>query len=140
MRKQTKQSKIIDMIRAGATNAEIIAQTKAAKQYVYSVRSKINKLKQNASPKTVLSVSTTNVPVLPDMVTQPPHYKAGGVETIDFIEAKKLNYNLGNVVKYISRHDLKGDRLENLRKAQWYLDREINNLKQSLKLTPMVNK
>ena len=140
MRKQTKQSKIIDMIRAGATNAEIIAQTKAAKQYVYSVRSKINKLKQNASPKTVLSVSTTHVPVLPDMVTQPPHYKAGGVETIDFIEAKKLNYNLGNVVKYISRHDLKGDRLENLRKAQWYLDREINNLKQSLKLTPMVNK
>lgn len=140
MRKQTKYSKIIDMIRAGATNAEIIAQTKAAKQYVYSVRSKVNKLKQNASPKTVLSVSTTNVPVLPDMVNHPPHYKAGGVETIDFIEAKKLNYNLGNVVKYISRHDLKGDRLENLRKAQWYLDREINNLKQSLKLTPMVNK
>lgn len=140
MRKQTKQSKIIDMIRAGATNAEIIAQTKAAKQYVYSVRSKLNKLRQNASPKTVLSVSTTNVPVLPDMVNHPPHYKVGGVETIDFIEAKKLNYNLGNVVKYISRHDLKGDRLENLRKAQWYLDREINNLKQSLKLTPMVNK
>lgn len=140
MRKQTKQSKIIDMIRAGATNAEIIAQTKAAKQYVYSVRSKLNKLRQNASPKTVLNISTTNVPVLPDMVNHPPHYKVGGVETIDFIEAKKLNYNLGNVVKYISRHDLKGDRLENLRKAQWYLDREINNLKQSLKLTPMVNK
>ena len=128
MRKQTKQSKIIDMIRAGATNAEIIAQTKAAKQYVYSVRSKVNKLKQNASPKTVLSVSTTNVPVLPDMVNHPPHYKVGGVETIDFIEAKKLNYNLGNVVKYISRHDLKGDRLENLRKAQWYLNREIKQL------------
>ena len=140
MRKQTKQSKIIDMIRAGATNAEIITQTKAAKQYVYSVRSKLNKLRQNASPKTVLNVSTTNAPVLPDMVNHPPHYKVGGVETIDFIEAKKLNYNLGNVVKYISRHDLKGDRLENLRKAQWYLDREINNLKQSLKLTPMVNK
>lgn len=138
MRKQTKYSKIISMIKAGATNAEIIAQTKAAKQYVYSVRSKVNK--QNASPKTVLSVSTTNVPVLPDMVNHPPHYKAGGVETIDFIEAKKLNYNLGNVVKYISRHDLKGDRLENLRKAQWYLDREINNLKQSYKSAPMVNK
>lgn len=140
MRKQTKYSKIISMVKAGVPTAEIAAQTKSTKNYVYATISKLRKQEQSISPKAVLSVSTTNVPVLPDMVTQPPHYKAGGVETIDFIEAKKLNYNLGNVVKYISRHDLKGDRLENLRKAQWYLDREINNLKQSLKLTPMVNK
>jgi hypothetical protein len=62
-----------------------------------------------------------------DMVNHPPHYTAGGIETIDFIEAKKLGYNLGNVVKYITRSDLKGDRLENLKKAQWYLNREIKN-------------
>jgi hypothetical protein len=62
------------------------------------------------------------------MVNHPPHYTAGGIETIDFIEAKKLGYNLGNVVKYITRSDLKGNRLENLQKAQWYLNREINNI------------
>ena len=60
-----------------------------------------------------------------DAVNHPPHYTAGGIETIDFIEAKGLGYHLGNVVKYITRADHKGDRLENLKKAQWYLNREI---------------
>jgi hypothetical protein len=61
-----------------------------------------------------------------DMVNHPPHYKTGGIETIDFIEAKQLGYNLGNVVKYISRADHKGNRKENLEKARWYLDRELS--------------
>jgi hypothetical protein len=60
-----------------------------------------------------------------DAVNHPEHYTAGGIETIDFIETKNLNYRLGNVVKYITRADHKGDRLENLKKAQWYLNREI---------------
>jgi DNA-binding Lrp family transcriptional regulator len=60
-----------------------------------------------------------------DPVNHPPHYKAGGIETIDFIEAKKLNYNLGNVVKYITRSDLKGNRQQDLEKALWYLNREL---------------
>lgn len=60
-----------------------------------------------------------------DFVNHPPHYTTGGIETIDFIEAKKLNYNLGNVVKYITRADHKGNRTEDLRKAKWYLEREI---------------
>jgi hypothetical protein len=61
----------------------------------------------------------------PDMVNSPPHYTAGGIETIDFIEAKGLNYNLGNAVKYITRAGLKGDRVEDLKKAKWYIEREI---------------
>jgi hypothetical protein len=61
-----------------------------------------------------------------DMVNQPPHYKVGGVETIDFIEAKGLGYNLGNVVKYVTRADHKGSRKENLEKARWYLERELS--------------
>lgn len=65
----------------------------------------------------------------PDPVNHPAHYKVGGIETIDFIEAKKLGYNLGNVVKYLTRADHKGNKLEDLRKAQWYLTREINSLK-----------
>jgi hypothetical protein len=64
-----------------------------------------------------------------DPVDHPEHYKVGGIETIDFIEAKKLGYNLGNVVKYITRADHKGNKLEDLRKAQWYLTREISALK-----------
>jgi hypothetical protein len=60
-----------------------------------------------------------------DLVNNPPHYTTGGIETIDFIEAKGLGYNLGNVVKYITRADHKGNRVEDLRKAKRYLEREI---------------
>ena len=63
-----------------------------------------------------------------DPVNHPAHYKVGGIETIDFIEAKKLNYNLGNVVKYITRADHKGNTQEDLLKARWYLNREIAKL------------
>jgi len=55
----------------------------------------------------------------------PYYYKFGGIETIDFIEAKKLDYNLGNVIKYVSRAGHKGHELEDLKKAAWYLEREI---------------
>jgi hypothetical protein len=61
-----------------------------------------------------------------DMVNNPPHYKSGGIDTIDFIESKGLNYRLGNVVKYITRADHKGNRMEDLKKALWYLQREID--------------
>jgi transposase len=63
-----------------------------------------------------------------DKVNHPSHYKVGGIETIDFIEAKELDYHLGNVVKYISRADHKDEKLENLKKAQWYLNRAVTNL------------
>lgn len=63
-----------------------------------------------------------------DPVNHPAHYKVGGIETIDFIEAKKLNYNMGNAVKYISRADHKGNRKQDLEKAKWYIDREIARL------------
>jgi len=63
-----------------------------------------------------------------DMVNHPPHYTVGGIETIDFIEAKQFSYNLGNVVKYITRADHKGNHLEDLMKARWYLDREITRI------------
>ena len=81
------------------------------------------RIRMQASPSTNLVR-----PYDTDMVNHPPHYTAGGIETIDFIEAKQLGYNLGNVVKYVSRSTLKGDQLENLKKAQWYLNREIKQL------------
>lgn len=62
-----------------------------------------------------------------DPVNNPDHYTDGGIETIDYIEAKGLGYHLGNAVKYISRAGKKGTNqgLEDLRKAQWYLARAI---------------
>jgi hypothetical protein len=60
-----------------------------------------------------------------DPVNHPEHYKIGGIETIDFIEAKALSYHLGNAVKYITRADHKGNRLQDLQKAKWYIDRAI---------------
>jgi hypothetical protein len=66
-----------------------------------------------------------------DIVNHPPHYKSGGVETIDFIEAKRLGYHLGNVVKYISRAGIKSHcPLEDLKKARWYLDRYITKMEE----------
>ena len=63
-----------------------------------------------------------------DAVNHPPHYKVGGIETIDFIEAKGLDYCLGNVVKYITRSEHKGNKKEDLLKAQWYLTRAISKI------------
>ena len=63
-----------------------------------------------------------------DIVNHPPHYTVGGIEVIDFIEAKGLGYNLGNVVKYIARAGKKGSTLEDLQKARWYLNREIGRM------------
>lgn len=59
----------------------------------------------------------------------PPHYKNGKIEVIDYIEDKQLNYNLGNAVKYISRAGKKhlDTYTEDLKKAIWYLEREIIN-------------
>lgn len=85
------------------------------------------------NPGEVIVAKRQGLASLPvDLVNSPPHYRAGGIETIDVIEAWKLPYNLGNTVKYISRHSLKGSALQDLEKAQWYLNREIANRKKAL--------
>lgn len=61
-----------------------------------------------------------------DMVNHPQHYSAHGIEPIDYIESHNLNFNLGNVIKYVSRAPYKGTELQDLKKAKWYLEREIN--------------
>lgn len=60
-----------------------------------------------------------------DMVNDPPHYKSGGMEAVDVIEAFKLDWHLGSAAKYILRAGRKNDALEDLRKARWFLDRKI---------------
>jgi hypothetical protein len=96
---------------------------------IYSVRRAMRK-KINVAPERVVKTrlqsskpefGASNV----DLVNSPPHYRVGGIETIDFIEAKNLNYNLGNAVKYITRADHKDNRVQDLEKARWYIEREI---------------
>jgi hypothetical protein len=72
----------------------------------------------------LVHMSTSNQSIH-DPVNHPAHYKVGGIETIDFIEAKGLGYHLGNVVKYITRADYKGNKVQDLKKAKWYLERAI---------------
>lgn len=63
-----------------------------------------------------------------DMIDKPPHYTYAAIEPIDVIEAWGLGFHLGNAVKYIARAEHKGRQLEDLQKARWYLDREIQRL------------
>ena len=62
-----------------------------------------------------------------DPVNHPAHYTTGKIEVIDYIEDQKLPYHLGNAVKYISRAGKKDKRkkVEDLRKAVWYIERYI---------------
>ena len=144
--KHNKLQQVIELWKQGLIPAEIVRKTGLSKSYVYKICSEY-KNKPKSKPKAKFKPLTLDEVVLKeslararlgekirmqsadDMVNSPPHYTAGGIETIDFIEAKELGYNLGNVVKYITRSGHKGNKLEDLEKAQWYLNRVINNLK-----------
>lgn len=66
-----------------------------------------------------------------DMVNSPPHYKVGGIEAIEYIQAKLspeefAGYCRGNALKYLSRAGHKDDAAQDYRKAIWYIERLIN--------------
>lgn len=62
--------------------------------------------------------------------TNPDYYKTGGIEPIDFIRAQRLNFNLGNVVKYVCRAGRKtDDPTDDLEKAMYYLRHELEAAK-----------
>lgn len=65
------------------------------------------------------------MPLESDPVNNPEHYRQYPIEVIEITE--RLNFLLGNVVKYVLRADYKGKPLEDLKKAEWYLRREIAN-------------
>lgn len=62
---------------------------------------------------------------IPDLVNHPPHYTAhpSGVECITITE--HMGFCVGNAIKYLWRADEKGNAIEDLEKARWYVDREI---------------
>lgn len=63
-----------------------------------------------------------------DPVNHPPHYTQhpSGIECIDIVE--HMNFNRGNAIKYCWRAGEKGDEIEDLKKAIWYLNREISRI------------
>jgi len=61
-------------------------------------------------------------------VDHPSHYNQGKIEVIDAIQDWKLDFCEGNTVKYVARSKHKGKRLEDLKKARWYLDYLIKQL------------
>lgn len=149
MKKQSKAAEIRTLLAEGVSVKDIAKKLKATEQYVAQVKWHWKKAKnirwiktgtaKAKEPTKLLAAIKDMEKMLPlvgqqsewsakDMVNSPDHYTVGGIETIDFIEAKNLGYHLGNAVKYISRAPHKGRQLEDLKKARWYLDREIENL------------
>ena len=66
-----------------------------------------------------------------ERVNHPQHYNAGKIEAIDAIEDWDLGFNDGNAIKYIARYRHKGESIQDLEKAIWYLQRCLANLKQA---------
>jgi hypothetical protein len=137
-----KASAVIETLDCTLQQAHVMLNTQRKKLHIFKRKDGVYVGKspmQSSVPRESGSVDNPSIvevhyPITmeSDPVNHPEHYKVGGIETIDFIEAKQLNYNLGNVVKYVTRADHKGNRLEDLEKARWYLDREIGNLSEKL--------
>jgi hypothetical protein len=62
-------------------------------------------------------------------VSHPEHYNKGTIEAINLIEDWDLNFSVGNVIKYMLRAPYKGEEVQDLEKAKWYLERHIENVK-----------
>jgi hypothetical protein len=88
--------------------------------------------KASGKPATVESEVTEQH----DPVNRPSHYtnNASGVEAIELTE--KMSFNLGNAFKYVFRRDGKGNSIQDVSKAEWYLKREIGRLEELLENTP----
>jgi len=136
----TMSAKIRRYLAKGTSIAEIAKRLGVSKNNVWTViwkekqkeKQKKTQVERSHDPKVVKAEKEyiKKVEALykkPDLVNHPPHYRSGGIETIDFIESKDLNYRLGNVVKYVSRAGKKdSDPVQDLEKAAWYLKREID--------------
>ncbi len=64
-------------------------------------------------------------------VDHPRHYNEGKIEVIDVIEDWDLGFHDGNVIKYVLRAKFKGDEIQDLEKAVWYLKRYIKLRKEA---------
>lgn len=122
-KRQAKARKLLQRMKARAEHSLLLQQFQASKNEQPQREELKQEVKQN------------------DPVNRPKHYTDGKIEVIDFIEDKKLGFHLGNSVKYIARAGKKdpSKEIEDLKKAQWYLNRRIENLENEKKLQPIIS-
>jgi len=136
---KVKASEVVAALEAGKLSVlEIAKKFGVTPQNVYYIRKKHittakaavakPKSKKVTKPKSKKVAKPVPKAEDQDMVNHPAHYTVGGIETIDFIEAKQLGYHVGNAVKYLSRGAYKGRNVEDLKKAVWYILREIDRI------------
>jgi hypothetical protein len=117
---KTKIEAVLDMLKGGQTVKQIKSRMLVSDSYIYLAK---KQLKEAGGVLELVELAPA-----PDLVNSPAHYTYGGIETIDFIEAKLTDeefagYLKGNVIKYLTRADLKGNPAQDLAKAKWYMDR-----------------
>jgi len=138
----SKAKQIIKLTEQGLKPKEIAKRTGAKISYVYFVRKRVKKGGKKKPSKIVEQVTEMKslldaLDLIKDIdpVNNPPHYTAGGIDFIDFAEAKGLTENayLFNVVKYVVRAGKKADvdPVQDLEKAEYYLKREIARRKRA---------
>ena len=155
----SKKEKILSLLSQGKKVSEVAKATRSTTKYVYFVRwtdqkkqSKIvEAVKETKASMDALKIDKPKKVIVqpdyldkaltllknqqPDLVNKPPHYTAGGIDFIDFAEAKGLTENayLFNVVKYVVRAGKKVDvdPVQDLEKAEFYLKREIARRKRA---------
>lgn len=136
----SKSKQVLELTNKGLKAGEIAKKLKTSAAYVYFVRHAAKK-KKKQTVKAVTEVKQALDAVVAyrpkhrlqatetDLVNRPPHYTKGGIDFLDYAEAKGLTENayLFNVVKYISRAGKKlgVDPVQDLEKAEFYLKREI---------------
>lgn len=111
----------------------IVDSKKTEERHIEDSKETVDRQKEDSSKETVQVPTDEHMDKMygnieHDAVNHPSHYTRGKIEVIDFIEDQQLPYHLGNVIKYIARAGYKGDKLEDLKKARWYLDRYINEV------------
>lgn len=138
-KKLNKSAQVRELLKKDFTADTIVKKVGCTKALVYQIHRKMReesdkKVEKAYAEKTNISellAQAEPFPVEPPYFVisdpiNPDHYKRNGIEAVDVIEAFDLNYRLGNVVKYVLRHVGKNG-LEDLKKARWYLDREISH-------------
>ena len=63
-----------------------------------------------------------------DNINSPRHYTTGKIEVFDFITDQKMGYIEGNIIKYLCRYKHKGTPLCDVKKAQWYMDKLVEQM------------
>jgi len=133
--KTSKSARIRDYISANPSTSvkTLVRLFHVTPALVYQLRHEIKKARMLVDttivPTLVKATAPLHVPHIQlDLVNSPPHYTAGGIETIDFIQAKLTpeqfkGYLLGNILKYSSRIGLKGQEAQDAGKLNWYTRR-----------------